>query len=65
MSRYIICCYSDNVAYYNGTKVASNKSRLLPNIILQDTQTVQLCTMNTKQKLFPKVIKDAGQFGLA
>jgi hypothetical protein len=50
--------------HYNRTEVASNKSSLLLRIILQKMQTLQLCTMNIKQKLLAKVVKNANQFGL-
>jgi hypothetical protein len=39
-------------------KAAWNKSSLLLNNILQNTQTLQLFTMNIKQKVFTKVIKN-------
>jgi hypothetical protein len=40
-------------------KLSENKSSLLPRIILRNTQAPQLLTINMKQKLFTKFIKNA------
>jgi hypothetical protein len=48
----------------NRAEAASNIRCLLLKIILQSTQTLQLFTINTKQKIFIKVIKNAKQQGL-
>jgi len=48
----------------NRTEAASNIRYLLLMTILQSTQTLQLFIINTKQKIFIKVIKNAKQQGL-
>jgi hypothetical protein len=45
-------------------KAVWNKSSLLLNNILQNTQTLQLFTMNIKQKVLTKVIKNVKLEGL-
>ncbi len=45
----------------NKTEVAANKTSLLQKIILQNTQILQLLTVNIKSKLFTGVIKNAKQ----
>jgi hypothetical protein len=42
-------------------QVVWNKSILLQKIQMKNTQTLQLITINIKQKLFTKVIKNAKQ----
>jgi hypothetical protein len=42
---------------FNIIEVAIGKSKLLLKILLQNTQTLQLFTINIKQKLFIKVIE--------
>jgi hypothetical protein len=49
---------------YNGTEVASYKSSLLLNILFQNTQTLQIFTINITPKLLATVIKNAKQEGL-
>jgi hypothetical protein len=60
------CKVSLNICHwhYNRTKVALNKSSLLLKNILQNTQTLQPFTINIKQKLFTKVIKNVKLYGL-
>jgi hypothetical protein len=43
---------------YNKTEVVQNNSSLLLKIILKIAQTLQLFTINLKQKLFTKDIKN-------
>jgi hypothetical protein len=51
-------------SYCNRTKVVQTKSSLLMKIILQNIQTLQIFTINMKQKLFTKVIKKCQVEGL-
>jgi hypothetical protein len=58
------CLQSAQVKKYNRTKVALNKSSSLLKILFQNKLKLRSFTINNKQKLFTKVIKNAKEPGL-
>jgi hypothetical protein len=53
-----------NALAYDNKTLVTIRSDLLLKIILQNTKTLQLFTINVKQKLLTKVIKNAKLEGL-
>jgi len=49
---------------YNTTVVVQNKSSLLMRIIITNTQTLQLLTINIKTEIITKIIKKCQAPGL-